>query len=46
MDTLWGYSKSGPSKDKYKSLIKVGTDTFREVEKSGEILDFDLKAQQ
>ena len=46
MDTLWGYSKSGPSKDKYKSLIKVGTVTFREVEKSGEILDFDLKAQQ
>ena len=46
MDTLWGYSKSGPSKDTYKSLIKVGTVTFREVEKSGEILDFDVQAMQ
>ena len=46
MDTLWGYSKSGPGKDKYHSLIKVGTATFREVEKSGEILDFDVTAMQ
>jgi D-alanine-D-alanine ligase len=25
MDTLWGYSKSGPSKDKYGSLVKVAS---------------------
>ena len=46
MDTLWGYSKSGPSKDKYKSLIKVAVVTFREVEKTGQVLDFDLSALQ
>ena len=46
MDTLWGYSKSGPSKDKYKSLIKVDTVTFREVEKTGQVLDFALEALQ
>ena len=28
MDTLWGYSKSGPSKDAYGSLVKVATATF------------------
>ena len=28
MDTLWGYSKSGPGKDKYGSLVKLGTATF------------------
>ena len=27
MDTLWGYSKSGPGKDKYGSLVKVATAT-------------------
>jgi len=27
MDTLWGYSKSGPGKDKYKSLVKVASVT-------------------
>ena len=37
MDTLWGYSKSGPKNDKYKSLIKVATATFIKNEKSGEI---------
>lgn len=44
MDTLWGYSKSGPKKDKYKSLIKVGTATVKKNEKSGEILNFSLEA--
>lgn len=42
MDTLWLYSKSGPSKDKYKSLVKVATVTFTQVENSGEILKFVL----
>ena len=28
MDTLWGYSKSGPSKDAYGSLVKVGSVTY------------------
>ena len=43
MDTLWGYSKSGPSKDKYKSLIKVAQVTIEKNEKTLEILTFDLK---
>jgi len=43
MDTLWLYSKSGPSKDKYKSLIKVATVTFTQTEKTGEIADFILQ---
>ena len=43
MDTLWLYSKSGPSKDKYKSLIKVATVTYEKVEKTGEILEFTVK---
>jgi len=42
MDTLWGYSKSGPSKDKYGSLIKVATATFTQVEKTKEVLDFEI----
>ena len=40
MDTLWGYSKSGPKNDQYGSLVKVATVTYTQVEKSGEILDF------
>ena len=40
MDTLWGYSKSGPSKDKYQSLIKVAVVTVEKNEKTGEILTF------
>ena len=40
MDTLWGYSKSGPSKDKYQSLIKVATVTVEKNEKTDEILSF------
>ena len=43
MDTLWLYSKSGPSKDKYKSLIKVATVTYEKVEKTGEIQGFTVK---
>ena len=43
MDTLWLYSKSGPSKDKYKSLIKVATVTYEKVEKTGEIQGFAVK---
>ena len=45
MDTLWGYSKSGPKKDKYKSLVYVGTATVHKNESSDEILSFELKAQ-
>lgn len=43
MDTLWGYSKSGPKKDKYQSLIKVASVTIQKNEKTGEILSFNLK---
>jgi hypothetical protein len=42
MDTLWGYSKSGPSKDKYGSLVKVASVHIIKDEKSGEILTFEL----
>ena len=42
MDTLWGYSKSGPGKDPYGSMIKVATVTYTEVEKTGEVLEFNL----
>ena len=40
MDTLWGYSKSGPGKDKYGSLVKVATASITKNEDSGEILAF------
>ena len=40
MDTLWGYSKSGPGKDKYQSLIKVASCNIVKNEKTGEILSF------
>ena len=43
MDTLWGYSKSGPSKDKYGSLVKVASASVVKNEKTGEILSFDVK---
>ncbi len=46
MDTLWGYSKSGPSKDPYKSLIKVETFAIRLDEKTGEVLSFQLKGTE
>ena len=42
MNTLWGYSKSGPKKDPYGSLIKVATAEVQKNEKTGEILSFDL----
>ena len=40
MDTLWGYSKSGPQKDKYQSLVKVASAKVQKNEKTGEILSF------
>jgi len=40
MDTLWGYSKSGPKKDKYQSLVKVAEAKVVKVEKTGEVLSF------
>lgn len=43
MDTLWGYSKSGPKKDKYQSLIKVASVNVVKNEKTGEILTFELE---
>lgn len=43
MDTLWAYSKSGPKKDAYGSLVKVGTATIQKNEKTGEILTFEVK---
>ena len=43
MDTLWDYSKSGPKKDKYQSLVKVaGCDVVKN-EKTGGILFFACK---
>ena len=40
MDTLWAYSKSGPKKDKYQSLVKVATAKVLKDEKTGKVLDF------
>ena len=40
LDTLWGYSKSGPKKDKYQSLVKVAGCSVQKNEKTGEILAF------
>ena len=40
MNTLWGYSKSGPKKDQFQSLIKVASCKVVKNEKTGEILDF------
>jgi len=40
MDKLWTYSKSGPKKDKYQSLIKVASCDIVKNEKTGEILSF------
>ena len=44
MDTLWGYSKSGPSKDKHGSLVKVASVKILKNEKTGQILNFELTA--
>ena len=46
MDTLWGYSKSGPSKDPYGSLIKVATAEVQKNEKTGQILSFNIAPVQ
>ena len=43
MDTLWGYSKSGPKNDPYGSLVKVASVNFVKNEKSGDIADFTVK---
>ena len=40
LDTLWGYSKSGPGKDKYGSLIKVASCDIVKNEKTGIIESF------
>ena len=40
METLWKYSKSGPKKDAYQSLIKVASANIVKNEKTGEILEF------
>ena len=42
METLWSYSKSGPSKDQYQSLVKVASADVVKNEKTGEILSFSL----
>ena len=41
LDTLWAYSKSGPKKDKYQSLIKVAECKVQKNEKTGEVLSFE-----
>ena len=40
MDTLWGYSKSGPKNDEYQSLVKVASVDILKNENTGEILEF------
>ena len=40
MDTLWGYSKSGPKNDEYQSLVKVAIAEVLKNEKTGEVLSF------
>ena len=42
LEKLWAYSKSGPKKDAYQSLIKVASVAVVKNEKTGEILKFDL----
>ena len=42
MDTLWGYSKSGPKNDPYGSLEKVASVKVTKNEKTGEILSWEL----
>ncbi len=43
LDTLWGYSKSGPKKDKYQSLVKVASAAITKNEETGEILAFQIQ---
>ena len=45
LETLFSYSKSGPGKDQYGSLIKVATARIQKNEKSGEILEFTCESQ-
>ena len=40
LEKLWAYSKSGPKKDKYQSLVKVASCDIVKNEKTGEILEF------
>ena len=42
MDTLWAYSKSGPSKDAYGSLVKVATVKYTQVNETGEVTAWEL----
>ena len=42
MDTLWGYSKSGPSKDQYGSLVKVASAEVIYDEKTDQVLIFNI----
>ena len=46
MDTLWGYSKSGPAKDKYGSLVKVASASIVKNEKTDAINYFDIAPVQ
>jgi hypothetical protein len=46
IDTLWGYSKSGPKKDPYGSLIKVATAEVQKNEKTGGILSITIAPLQ
>ena len=46
MDTLWGYSKSGPKKDKYQSLVKVAAAQVVKNEETGEILSFTCESAE
>ena len=40
LETLWGYSKSGPKKDAYGSLVKVGSVTYTLNTKTDAISDW------
>ena len=46
METLWKYSKSGPKKDLYQSLVKVASADVVKNEKTGEILSFEIAPVQ
>lgn len=46
MDTLWHYSKSGPNKDPYKTLVKVAAASVTLEEKTQEVLSFQVKPVQ
>ena len=46
MDTLWAYSKSGPKKDAYGSLVKVATASVQLDENTGEILSFEITPEE